>query len=570
MMGTTRRAFLAYGGAGAAMMGIAPRLSGMPGVDGATGPPAPSSSALPTDEERRRLIAAAHFGRKSAATGSRGMAICTHPLAANDAIQMLREGGNACDAALAASITQTVVEPHMTGITGVLSLLYYDAASGAFSYMNGSHNAPLARIPGFSYNDVAGGRGVAVPGFWAGFQAAHEKLGRLPRPTVMRGAVHLARNGFETHPFLWGEIFAQCHRIGLTEQGREIFLPAGALPRPGEMLFQKRAADTLERLAEQGDDFFYHGDFAEEFCRVVKEAGGVITREDLERYDVRWQEPARGSYRGYQVVGSPPPDNGGSHVIEILNMVELLDLERLGPPTDDPEVLFQMVRIHDAVYTEGGKQRDPETHPLPLETILSKDYARMRFELLQMGAPKEVPEAPPPAGSNHVTVVDGDGNIATILHSCMSMPWSNGLFAGGVTIVAGGAHFHRVMPEPGHRISAYVAPNMVLKDGKPILASGSPSVSLLQNIVQNTTNILDFGFGIEQSVHRPRFGGSSLIEVDIDEKVRKAAEARGLTFDVVNPWNWMHGSFEGIAIDPATGTTTACGDPRRTAQALAV
>jgi gamma-glutamyltranspeptidase/glutathione hydrolase len=194
----------------------------------------------------------------------------------------------------------------------------------------------------------------------------------------------------------------------------------------------------------------------------------------------------------------------------------------------------------------------------------------MRFDLLQMGAPKAGPEAPPPAGSNHVTVVDADGNIATILHSCMSMPWSNGLFAGGVTIVAGGAHFGRVMPEPGHRISAYVAPNMVLKNGKPVLASGSPSVSLLQNIVQNTTNMLDFGIGIEESVHRPRFGGRSLIEVDLDEEVRKEAESRGLTFDVVNPWNWMHGSFEGIAIDPATGTTTACGDPRRSAQALAV
>lgn len=569
-MSTTRRAFLSYAPAGAAMLGLAPKLSATPSEGAAAGRVVtPSVGALATDEERRRLIKAAHFGPKAAVTGSRGIAICTHPLASNEAVQVLRAGGNACDAALAASITQTVVEPHMTGITGVLSLLYYDAATGSFSYMNGSHNAPLAPLPGFGAHDMATGRGVAVPGFWGGFQAAHDKLGKLPRERVMAGAIHYARNGFETHPFLWGEIFVQCHKVGLTEQGREIFLPTGALPRPGEMLYQKRAADTLERLAEEGNEFFYHGGFAEEFCGTVQEAGGVMTREDLERYEVRWQEPARGSYRGYDLVGSPPPDNGGSHIIEILNMVELLDLGRLGPPTDNPEVLYQMVRIHDAVYTEGGKQRDPKTHPLPLETILSKDYARMRFELLQMGTAKEVPEAPPPAGSNHVTVVDGDGNIATILHSCMSQPWSNGLFAHGVTIVAGGAHFHRVMPEPGHRISAYVAPNMVLEEGRPILASGSPSISLLQNIVQNTTNMLDFGISIEKSVHRPRFGARGLIEVDLDEEVRKAAEARGLSFDVVNPWNWHHGSFEGIVIDPTTGTTTACGDPRRTAQALA-
>ena len=118
---------------------------------------------------------------------------------------------------------------------------------------------------------------------------------------------------------------------------------------------------------------------------------------------------------------------------------------------------------------------------------------------------------------------------------------------------------------------------MVLKSGRPILASGSPSVSLLQNITQNTTNLLDFGFSIEESVHRPRFGGPNFkaagtpqtyIEVDIDEKVRGAATEKGIAFKVVNPWNWMHGSFEGIAIDPTTGELTACGDPRRTAQAL--
>jgi gamma-glutamyltranspeptidase/glutathione hydrolase len=537
-----------------------------------------SASGAPSalsGSDRRQLIERAHFGQKTVATSRSGMAICTHPLAVREAVEILKKGGNAADAALAASITQTVVEPHMTTITGCLSLLYHDAKSGKTSYVNGNVNTPLEPLPGFSAVDLSTGRGVAVPGWWGGFEAGLQKHGSLPKTEIMAGAIRFAREGFETHPFLWGEIFAQCHLIGRTREGREIYMPEGALPRPGEMLYQKRAADTLERLAEEGNDYFYRGDFARNFVDTVRAAGGVLTREDLERYEVRFQEPAWSTYRGYRIAGSPPPDNGGTHILEILNMAEHLDFQKLGPPSESPEALYQMSRISTEVFTAGARQNDPASHPLPLETLLSKEYARMRFELLQMGAPEAgATDGPPPVGSNHVTVVDGQGNVATILHSCMSLPWSNGLFVDGVNICAAGAHFLRVMPKPGHRISAYVAPNIVFKNDKPILASGSPSVSLLQNIFQNTVNILDFGIPIEESVHRPRFGGPSyttpgatLVEADVSESAREGAAARGIRFEIVNPWNWNHGSFEGIYIDPVTSERKACGDPRRTAQA---
>lgn len=531
--------------------------------------------ASPDDEERRRLIATAHFGQKRVATSPTGMAICAHPLATREAVNILKQGGNAADAALAASITQTVVEPHMTTITGCLCFLYHDASTGETTYVNGNVNTPLAPLPGFSAADLSTGRGVAVPGWWGGFEAGLKRHGTLTKKEVMAGAIRYAREGFETHPFLWGEIFTQAHLIGRTQEGREIYMPNNAVPRPGEMLYQKRAADTLERLAEEGNEYFYRGELAEKLVETVQKAGGVLTLEDLERYEVRWQEPAWSTYRRYKVAGSPPPDNGGTHIIEMLNLVELLDLNKLGPPTESSETLLQMTRIAMEVFQDGARQNDPQSHPLPLETIVSKEYAKIRFDLLQMGTPERgSTESPPPAGSNHVTVVDGNGNVATILHSCMSMPWSNGLFVEGINICAAGAHFLRVMPKPGHRISAYVAPNMLFQNDKPILASGSPSVSLLQNILQNTVNILDFGIPIEESVHRPRFGGGSLttpgailIEADIDEGVREEAAAQGIRFDVVNPWNWHHGAFEGIYIDPTSGERRACGDPRRTSQA---
>jgi gamma-glutamyltranspeptidase/glutathione hydrolase len=535
---------------------------------------------IPVDQEPQspyHNVEPARFGRKRGASGKRGMVICSHPLATRAGVNLLRAGGNACDAALCTSLVQTVVEPHMTTITGVLSMLYFDAATGATTYVNGGMNAPLAGLPGFSAADLRTGRGVGVPGFWAGFEAALERHGSKPKREVMAPAIHFARNGFPIHPFLFGEMFEQLDNIGLTETGRRIYQPDGALLPPGAILRQVEAADTLERLVEEGNRFFYHGEFARKFAEVVKAANGVITPEDFARYEVRWQEPARSTYRGYQVAASPIPDNGGTHIVEALNMLELLDLPKWGPPTDSPDTLYHMVRITNEVMEAGGRQTDPKGHPVPLEVIVSKEYARIRLDLLRMHESAEAAKPAPPPGSNHVTVVDGRGNVASILHSVMALPWSNGLFVGGVSIAASGGHFLRVMPKPGERATAYVAPNIVFKGGKPILASGSPSVGLIANILQNTVNHLDFGMTLEASVHRPRYGGGSLaqpganyLEVDLPESVRSAVTKRGLRFHLVSPWHFMNGSFEGIAIDPATGTLTGCGDPRRNAQAEAV
>lgn len=562
---SSRRRFLQRTAGGLAAAAAAPLAA-----------PAAAAAPPPDGAERKQLVHLAHFGRKEPAAGAGGMAITSHPLATREAVEVLNRGGNACDAALAASVTQTVVEPHMTTITGCLSQLYYDAATGETTYVNGSVNTPLAPLPGYGVHDLSTGRGVAVPGWWGGFEAAHDRHGSLPRKDLMATAIAYARDGFETHPFLWGEIFVQSEKIGRTAEGREIFFEDGAVPRPGAPLFQKRAADTLERLAEEGNDYFYRGDFARRVCEVVQAAGGVLTPDDFARWEPRWQEPGWGRYRDWRIAGSPPPDHGGTHLIEMLQMLEHLDLEKLGPPTESAESLLQMVRVSHLVYTEGARQNDPESHPLPLETILSPEYARMRFELLQMGHPvTPAAEPPPPAGSNHVTVVDAAGNVSTILHSCMSYPWSNGLFAEGVSICAAGAHFLRVMPRPGHRISAYVAPNILFRGDRPVLASGSPSVSLLQNILQNSLNILQFGVPVEESVNRPRFGGPSLttpgavlVEADFPESVRGKVAERGVRFDVVNPWNWHHGSFEGIHLAD-DGTRRACGDPRRCSMAEA-
>ncbi|NKB87091.1 MAG: gamma-glutamyltransferase [Acidobacteria bacterium] len=582
-MQTRRRDFLKLAGTGAFAAGLAAPAQATAGARsletlfterGGTAGATPGSV---DSEERRRLLAKAVFGRKDAVQGDGGMVVCAHPLATRAGTDALRAGGNAADAALATSVTQCIVEPHMTGITGVLGMLYYDAATGSIDYISGGMNRPMADLAGWGPASIATGMGAAVPGFWAGFEKSREMHGTMSSKDLCAAAIAYARDGFEVHPFLWGEAFTMGHMIGINDQGREIWYPEGALINPGEMVYQKRAADTLERLAEEGNDYFYFGDFAREYCDVVQRAGGVMTPDDFARYDVRVDEPARGSYRGYDLVGSPAPDHGGLHVIEIMQMLEFLDIARLGPVTESAELLWQMHRIAAQVFADGGRHRDPKYHDVPTDMIASKEYAKTRFELLQMDAPLETGEMPPP-GSCHVTAVDAAGNVATVLHSCMSLPWTNGLFVGGHTIVASGAHFFRVMPGPGERATTYVAPNMVLKNGKPVIASGSPSGSLLQNIVQNYTNMLDHGMDIETSTNLPRFGNAyapggtmyPAVEVDFPEATRNAANARGLDLGVVNQWNWGMGSFEAIHIDPDTGRRHACGDARRNAMAEAV
>lgn len=293
-------------------------------------------------------------------------------------------------------------------------------------------------------------------------------------------------------------------------------------------------------------------------------------------------EPARGTYRGYDVVGSPPPDRGGTHVIEILNLVEQIPLQEWGPPTQSADSLYWLTRFCGEVYLDGFSQRDPRDYYVPLELITSKEHAVRRFELMKMSDPKPVGVAPYP-GSNHVTVVDRQGNIASVLHSVMSLPWTHGLYVDGVALWAGGVHFLGNLPKAGGRGSCFVAPTIVFDNGVPLLTAGSPSQGLIQNIVQNTVNILDFGMDIETSVHRPRFGGPNsiegllsgaagtptyLCEADIDQGLRDEVTERGIRFDVVNPWNIHAGSYEGVHM--VGGVARGCADPRRAGAAEAL
>ena len=530
-----------------------------------------------------RLCDTAVVGRKQMASGRGGVVVSSHPIVSQIATDVLRDGGNAVDAVLAASLAQTVVEPHMTTAFGVFSMMHHDAATGATRYVNGSMNAPLAELPGFSAADVATGRSVAVPGFWSAWEASRERFASKSREARAAPAIALARGGFPIYPVLYGMMFEAAPKIALSDEGRSIYFRDKVIRGPGDLLVNHALADTLERMAADGVDYFYRSAFTERVVETVRRAGGVLTMEDFDRYETRWVDPAWGSYHGYKIAGSPPPDTGGTHIIEILNLVEQIPLKQWGMPTDSADSMYWLSRFCLEVFADGAAQGDPTSWPLPMETILSKDYAAMRFELMRMRDPRGL--APPRKaypGSNHLTVVDRDGNIATVLHSVMSHGWSNGLIVDGMNLWAGGVHFFRNMPRPGDRGTCYVAPHIIFDaNDKPVLAAGSPSVGLIQNCVTNALNILDFGMDIETSVHQPRIGGPTFtpdtlspdafsLELDCGTpEMHAEVRRRGLKIELVNPWNYHSGSYEGVHT-AANGVASACADPRRTGAAMAV
>ncbi len=523
------------------------------------------------------------YGLKQVETGTNGMVVSSEPIAANAGAAVLREGGNALDAILAVAATQLVTEPHMTSLTGGISLVYREAATGEAHYLSGNVNAPLAELPDFNGDDLTRGRGVPVPGWWPAFAAAHERFGSVPVGRLLATAIDVAREGYVVSPYLFGSMYSCRENLGRNPQSREIFFRDGSLISAGEVLVQQRVARTLERLRDEGMDY-YLGDFAEAFCEANHSGGGVITQDDFDAYRPEWADPIQGTYRGFEIIGSAPPDDGGMQIVEALNIVENIDLSAMGPASQSPKTLTALIAAHNAVYYAPPREKRFRESKQVMEVLLSKEYARQRFELLDTLA-HPISNTPPSPGTIHISVIDAQHNVATLTHSHMASPWVNGLYAEGFQLAGGGSFFQRVLPQPGERATIYLAPSMVLRDGKPVIVSGSPSVSLVACVLQNLVNLMDFGMSIEQTVAEPRFGArphepargwvpgttveSGFADGVLDE-VRMWAGKNRLWFHDIGPWNSMTGNFDGITIDPANGLMRSCADPRRMGAAVAV
>ena len=498
------------------------------------------------------------------ATAKHAMVSTSHPLATEAALDALKKGGSAVDAYLTAAVVQTVVEPCMTTLAGGLGVTYYEAKSGKTSAAGGGFANPKNETDVFTPYDYTTGRTVMVPGYVAGIYSAWRRWGKLSWSNLFEPAIDIATHGFVIDHLQWGWVYKYSHWVGRYPEGREIWYPEGYLLSVGDVLKQPRLATTLQRLVEEGPDYFYKGAWAKKFVEMVQAQGGKITLDDMINFQVKsrgnWisdetQEGERAQtmrpYREYEVDAS-----SNAMIILALNLVEEADLRGRGRPTECSDSLYYQMRIiQEAWHT--GMLYGPKTH----DALVSKDYAKQVWKLIESGPPR--PYQGIDAGTCAVVVVDKDGNIARGTHSSSSSPYGTGIIVDGV--IANRVIYHRTVKMP-NGISTH---HMIFKDGKHVFVIGSPSRSFFTNVFQNTINVLEYGMDLWESVNQPLFGApgpiypGEEIENVFPEKVLRGIEKKGMQLMRISPRYIHMGSCHAIMIDRAKGEIRGVADPRR-------
>jgi gamma-glutamyltranspeptidase/glutathione hydrolase len=535
-------------------------------------------------------------GRKPVARGARAMASASHPIVTQTMLDVLRRGGNAVDAMIAAAILQPVLEPQMSTLAGGLSMLFYEAGTGRLHYLDAeldhtSKDAPIGVTVGAGLTETSGRR-IGVPGTVAGLQAAAQRFGTLKWAEYFDPAIRLAERGFPMYSFLYGEMAdAALGRISAHPSGREEYLPDGYVPPVGATVTRPRLAATLRRLAADGPDYFYKGEWARRFVDAVQASGGALSMDDLAAYEVRWEDPVRTTYRGVEVASSPPPATAGTLIAMVLNILEPVDLAGQPHYADSLQTMMLVREAFSLAETDSEAYvRDPLSFQVPLTTLLSKEYARLRSALARGSGPlaSGVSEAAAmrqtgdhdwitagPAGAsrpdphysdtNHLVVVDAQGNWATITHTVYGSTFATGLVVDGIGVNSGNA-FPGTSAGKGRRVVSPFPPTMVLKEGKPWVALGSPGLSS-RAVTLVLVNLLGFGMDLEKAIDAPRFQGSMpgqtfVVESRVREEVRKGLASAGVRVQPTAPYNWHFGSIHAVMRDPS-GALLGYADPRR-------
>ena len=473
---------------------------------------------------------------RPAVEAAHGVVVSSQHLASEIGADILKAGGNAVDAAVAIGYAQAVTNPCCANIGGGGFMVLHLAKDNRDVFINFRETAPAAATKTM-YLDAAGQpikgasligyRAVAVPGTVLGLDAALKEYGTLSRAQVMAPAIKLAREGFVLTRADTDIIDAGAPRIKPDPVASKIFFrPDGSPLQPGDRQIQSDLADTLQAIADNGPDAFYKGAVADKVEAAMKAGGGIMTAKDFADYTIVEGAPLTCSYRGYVFASSPPPSSGGATLCEILNILEGYDMGALGFHSA-ASVHFMVEAMRHAYMDRNTYLGDPAFVKNPLDRLLSKDYAaRIRATIepdkatpskaVQPGvAPHEKTE------TTHYSVIDGEGNAAAVTYTV------NGIF--GAAVIAPGTGFFlndemddfTIKPgvpnlfglvqgeansiAPGKRPLSSMAPTLVTKDGRIVLALGSPGGSRIITIVLETAlNVIDYAMQPQEAVDAPR------------------------------------------------------------------
>jgi gamma-glutamyltranspeptidase/glutathione hydrolase len=502
------------------------------------------------------FAAPAAFGSMEPVHAAHGIVVSVHQLASQAGVEIMQAGGNAIDAAVATGFALAVVHPP-AGNLGGGGFMLVRTADGKVHFLDYRETAPAAAKPDM-YLDAQGNviegaseygyKAIGVPGSVAGMVYAEQKYGKLTLRQVMAPAIRLAREGYA---LTWGEArdLQDDKYLGKFAESRRIFQRDGNYYQPGEIFRQPDLARTLERIAAKPDDF-YHGALARQLAAAMQKGGGLITVDDLARYEVKEREPVRGTYRGYEIVSAPPPSSGGTVLIESLNILEGYDLTKLGRSAQS--IHFTTEAFRRAFFDRAEFMGDPDFSKIPVAQLIDKKYAaawRESIDADRASASKELKRPaifseleqyaashPQPVTNHesqhttHYSVVDAEGNAVAVtttindwfgsrvtaeglgflLNDEMDdfsakpgVPNADGLIQGAANAIG-----------PGKRPLSSMTPTIVVRDGKTFLVLGSPGSSKIITTVANVlVGVVEYRMNIQEAVDAPRFHNQWLPDV---------------------------------------------------------
>jgi len=519
-----------------------------------------------------------HFPGRSPVHGLNGMAATSHPEATRTAIETLRAGGNAVDAAIAAAAVLAVVEPQSTGIGGDVFALYAPKGKVAPIALNGSGFAAKAatvdffmenRIESIGYQSP---HAVTVPGAVSAWTKLNKDHGKKSLAELLAPAIKLAEDGYVVHSRVAADWSRNVEKLSPCPNARRIFMPGGKTPKAGSVHRQPELAKTLRKIGKGGRDAFYKGEVAEDIVGYLKSLGGFLTLEDFARFDAEYVTPIKTRYRGLDVYECPPNGQGIVALI-ILSILSGYDMAALDPHGAlrfhlEAEATRLAYRDRNAFVA------DPDKAKVPVKRLLSSSYAEaLRDYISRDRAMDKLPPAGLPGHKDtvYLTVVDADRNAISFINSTFAN-FGSGLCApkSGVVLQNRGATFvvndakHPNAIAPGKRPMHTIIPGMV-GDGKRCLMPFGVMGGHFQATghAHFLTNVIDYGMDVQAALDSPRaFHFDNVLEVERGVPAATIGQLASLGHDVQLA-ELPHGGGQAIHIDWKTGVLTGGSDPRK-------
>ncbi len=532
------------------------------------------------------------FATRSEVIAQNGMACTSQPLATQAALDILKSGGNAIDAAIAANAVLGLTEPTGNGIGGDLFAIVWDAKSQKLYGLNASGRSPYElsldyfKENGYEKIPALGPLPVSVPGCVDGWFELHKKFGQLSMKEILSPAINYAKNGFPVTELIAHYWETNSQILKEYEGFKEIFMHGGKSPAKGEVFKNPYLANTYNLIAAQGRDVFYKGEIAKKIVEYMQAQGGFLSMKDMEEHSSEWIEPISTSYRGYDV-WELPPNGQGTAVLEMLNILENYDLKSMG--FGSPEYMHLFIEAKKLAFEDRAKYySDPDFNELPIKQLISKEYAKHRTALIN---PKKAglsyPAGELESGNTiYLTTADKNGNMVSLIQSNYR-GMGSGMTPGklGFILQDRGELFsleegHMNVYEPHKRPFHTIIPAFVTKNGKPLISFGLMGGAMQpQGHVQIICNLIDFGMNLQEAGDAPRIqhSGSSQPTGEIMTQGGEVSLETGFSYETIRTLmekghkisfaNGPYGGYQAIMKDSINQVYYGASESRKDGQA---